>query len=260
LLSTVLMLFCLFQYNINGVLIAVILTPIVQLVVLVGLFFKTLKEYIQFSKLSLQTTFAKSLLSFSLMAFFSSVLLSYVEIGVRSMIVKKITEADAGVWTAMTNISRNYMVFSTSLFSLYVLPRFSGIFNVKEFKKELFSIYTTLLPLFGLGMVSIYFFREFIVSVIYPDFNGLAPLFKWQLMGDFVRLASVILAHQFLAKKMVKNFIFTEIFSLTLFFGLAYILCDKYGIEGVVIANLIRYLLYFVLVFFLVKRYFRKTN
>tara|TARA_B100001167_G_C16586334_1_gene219348 strand:- start:47 stop:574 length:528 start_codon:yes stop_codon:yes gene_type:complete len=175
------------------------------------------------------------------------------------MLIRKISEIDAGIWTAMLNISKNYMVFSNALFSLYVLPKFAGIHKIRDFKKELYSIYTTLLPLFGLGMIIIYFARNLLIQLVYPDFIGLAPLFKWQLMADFVKLASIILAHQFLAKKMVKSFIFSEIVSLALFFGLAYFLTDIYGVEGVVIANLIRYCLYFLLVLFLIIHYFKKN-
>ncbi len=86
------------------------------------------------------------------------------------------------------------------------------------------------------------------------------PLFKWQLLGDFIRLASVVLAHQFLAKKMVRNFIFTEILSIALFFSLSYYLTDLYGLEGVVIAHLVRYVIYFGVVLFLVWRYFNKQG
>ena len=259
LVSSALTIFFLFQYSIDGVLIAIAVTPVIQLLILLFIFIKTLKEYIHFSELSFKIPFAKDLLTFSLMSFFSIVLFNYVEIGIRSMLIRKISEIDAGIWTAMLNISKNYMVFSNALFSLYVLPKFAGIHKIRDFKKELYSIYTTLLPLFGLGMIIIYFARNLLIQLVYPDFIGLAPLFKWQLMADFVKLASIILAHQFLAKKMVKSFIFSEIVSLALFFGLAYFLTDIYGVEGVVIANLIRYCLYFLFFLFLIIHYFKKN-
>lgn len=259
-LSTLFLLYFLFNYNIDGVLLAIALTPILQLTVLLFVFLKELKGYLHFSGLSLKIPFAKSLLAFSLMSFFSTIVLNYVEIGIRSMLVHRISEADAGVWTAMTNISKNYMVFSGSLFSLYVLPKFAGIQTQKAFRKELGNIYKTLLPLFGVGMILVYVFRNFIIQMIYPDFSGLAPLFKWQLLGDFVRLASVVLANQFMAKKMVRHFIFTEMLSLGLFFGLAHFLVQIYGLQGVVIAHFIRYVVYFGVVAFLVWRYFNNHD
>lgn len=168
--------------------------------------------------------------------------------------------ADAGIWTAMTNISKNYMVFSGAIFTLYVLPKFAGIHNKSDFKAELFNIYKTLLPLFGIGMLLIYFLKDYVIQLIYPDFHGMAPLFKWQLMGDFVRLAALVFGYQFLAKKMVKNFIFSEVISLALFYVFSYYLVGKYGVEGVVMAHFLRYVVYFFVVLFLVFRYFRKQS
>ncbi len=138
-----------------------------------------------------------------MMSFCSTILLNYVEISIRSTLFKQISEYDAGVCTAMTNISKNYMVFFEAIFSMYVLPKFSRIKLKKEFTKELIYIYKTLLPLFGIGMLLVYFCREWIVNLIYPNFEGLSLLFKWQLIGDFVKLASIVLAHQFLARKLV---------------------------------------------------------
>src|SRR5690554_6060794 len=109
-------------------------------------------------------------------------------------------------------------------------------------------------------LLLIYFLREYVILIIYPDFHGMSPLFKWQLMGDFVRLASLVLGYQFLAKKMVKNLIFSEVISLGLFYFFAYFLADKYGVEGVVMAHFLRYVVYFFVVLFLVFRYFRKQQ
>jgi O-antigen/teichoic acid export membrane protein len=258
--SSGLMVWFLFQYNIEGVLIAIIITPAIQLSVLLFIFFKVLREYISFSKLTFKVPMLNVLLAFSLMSFFSTILLNLVTIEIRSMITERITEEDAGIWTAMTFISKNYMVFSGALFTLYVLPKFAGIHSEQKFKKELFSIYKTLLPLFGIGMLAVYFLREYLVLLIYPGFDDMLPLFKWQLLGDFIRLASMVLMHQFLAKKLVRSFIFSEVLSLSLFYILANYLVDQYGIEGVTIAHFIRYIIYFAVVFFLIMHYFNKQR
>jgi len=260
LLSAGLLVYCLINYNIEGALFAIAITPIIQLIVLLFIFFSVLKEYVQFSKLSFTKPMANGLLAFALMSFVSTVLLNLVEINIRTMITNNITEADAGIWTAMTNISKNYMVFSISIFSLYVLPKFASINTESGFRKELLSIYKTLLPIFALGMILVYFLREYVILIIYPDFTGMSPLFKWQLMGDFIRLASLVLMHQFLAKKLVRNFIFTEILSLVMFYVFANYLSTIYGVEGVVMAHFFRYIIYFFVVSFLVHRYFKKQN
>ena len=260
LLGAFLLVISLYNYNIDGALVAIAVTPILQLLVLLYIFFKTLKEYVKFSKLSLKIPFAKELLAFTLMSFVSTGLLSFVEIDIRTMIRNQITEADSGIWTAMTFISKNYMVFSASIFTLYVVPKFASIHTKKAFTLELKIIYKTLLPIFGIGMLLVYFLRDYVILIIYPDFTAMAPLFKWQLMADFVRLATLVLGHQFIAKKMVRNYVFSEILSLALFYFIARYLVVDYGIEGVVIANLIRSVIMFLVIFYLVMRYFRKQD
>ena len=259
-LSAILTVVLLLTDNIDGALIAIAITPALQFFVLLFIFIKVLREYVQFSKLTFKVPMANGLLAFSLMSFFSTVLLNYVEIDIRVMIQNKITMADAGIWTAMTNISKNYMVFSSAIFTLYVLPKFAGIHNRTDFKAELLNIYKTLLPLFGVGMLLIYFLRDYVIQIIYPDFLGMEPLFKWQLLGDFVRLAAIVLGYQFLAKKMVRNFIFSEVLSLALFYGFSYYFAGIYGVEGVVMAHFLRYVVYFFVVFYLVFRYFKKQR
>ncbi len=258
LLSAALTVVFLFQYNLEGVLVAIAITPVVQVSVMLFFFYKVLREYIQFKSLKLQSPMARALLAFTLMSFVSSILLPIVEIDIRGMLDDKLSGRDAGIWTNMTFISHNYMVFSGSIFTLYVIPKFAGIYDASNFKKEVISIYKTLLPLFAGGMILVFLFRNVIIDIIYPGQTEMASLFKWQLMGDFVRLASLVLAHQFLAKKLVMNFIFTEIMSLALFYGFAYYFTGIYGIEGVVMAHFLRYVVYFCVVLYLVSRYFRR--
>lgn len=258
--TSILMVIFLFEFNIDGVLFAIVLTPIIQLTTLLFLFFKVLREYVQFSEIKWKTPMLKMLLSFSLMSFFSTVLLNYVSIEIRAMIIDRITETDAGIWTAMTNISKNYMVFSSAIFTLYVLPKYAGIHTKKGFRQETGIIFKTLLPLFAVGMLFIYFFRNYIIEFVYPGFYEMSPLFKWQLVADFLRLITIILGYQLVAKKLVRSFIFTEVISLALYFGFARYLVDIYGVEGVVIANFIRYIIVIFIVWYFVNRYFRKSK
>jgi PST family polysaccharide transporter len=59
---------------------------------------------------------------------------------------------------------------------------------------------------------------------------------------------------------MVRNFIFSEVLSLALFYGFSYYFAGIYGVEGVVMAHFLRYVVYFFVVFFLVFRYFKKKR
>src|SRR5690606_7056653 len=82
----------LLNFNIDGVLIALVITPVIQLATLLFVFFRVLKEYIEFKNLKWKAPMLKLLLSFSIMSFFSTVLLNYVSIEIRAMIIRRITE------------------------------------------------------------------------------------------------------------------------------------------------------------------------
>jgi len=260
LISSALLLYGLFKHDINGVLIAIALTPFIQLLVILFVFGSVLKTQIKLKGLKLNSPFAKALLTFTAMSFISTVLINYIEIDIRSQITNKISGDQAGYWTAMLFISKNYMVFSSGLFTLYVIPRFAEIYSGHDFKKEVFHIYKTILPFFAIGMILIYLFRKFVIDLVYPGFLEMEPLFKWQLSGDFVRLSSLILAHQFLAKKMLFSYIITEFFSLILFYVFAKLLVDSYGIEGIVMAHLYRYIIYFIVVSLAIWYHFKNKN
>lgn len=260
LISSFLTIYFLYKFNLAGVLIAIASIPIIQVIVMLFVFIKVLKEYVQFSKIEFKTPLFKNLLAFSLMSFVSTILLNFVEADVRIMIENKIGTNGADVWTGMTTLSKNYMVFSGAIFTLYVIPKFSRIYNKKDFIKEVIAIYKTLLPLFAIGMIAIFIGRQLFIDYVFVNYTGMKPLFKWQLTGDFFRLISIVLAHQFFAKKLVKNFIFTEILSLVLFYVFANYLSGIYGVEGVVMGHLFRYVIYLLVVIFLVFRYFKLEN
>jgi len=160
----------------------------------------------------------------------------------------------------MLDLSKNYMAFSTILFTMYVIPKFALVNEKKHFFSEMGSVYKTILPMFGSGMILVYFLRYFLIDLIFPGFDAMAPLFKWQLIGDFIRLIGMVLSYYFISKKLVYYFISTEILSVGLFYIFAHYFIGIYGVEGVVIGHLIRYIVYLLVVLALVFYYVNKTG
>lgn len=254
--SVILLVFMVCIKHINGALFAIAITPIVQFLLVIYFYLRVVKDYIQFKKLSFSIPYKKQLLAFTLMSLASTFLGNFVEIYLRGSLTAQISEIDAGYWTGMTNISKQYLMFMSAILTLYVIPKFATINESSAFRKEVLSIYKTVLPFFAIGMLTIFFTREWVILIAKTEeFMGMKPLFKWQLLGDFIKLASVIVAHQFLAKKMVKQFIFTELFSLLTFYLLAMFFIKTMGAEGVVLAHFIRYILYFGLVIFVLRKH-----
>lgn len=253
-MASFLLIFSLYNYNIEGVLIAIAITPIIQFFVLVFIFGKTLNEYMKFSKLSFRFPMLKVLLGFTLISFTATVCSNFVEINFRNLISDKISENEAGIWTAMSSISKIYMQFLITIFSIYILPKYAKIHFSYAFKKEIKNIYKTLLPLVIIGMLIVYFFREILILLIYnDDFLGMKVLFKWQLLADLVRFIANILSFKFLAKNQVKYFVTTQLIGLVTYCICGHLLINHFFVEGLVIALLISNIIYFILVLYIMR-------
>ncbi len=238
-----------YQNRIEGALISVaIAESLICLITLVGIINRrSLVPLIKVNQISF--SFLKKMSSYSIMALFSAVILPLVLLAIRSYIIDNIGYKDAGFWEAMTRISKYYLMFVSSLMALYILPRFSEIDNIGEFRKEVFSFYKTVIPIFGIGLILIYFLRVFIVKVIFSDeFQPVEDLFLWQLLGDFVKVLSMVIAYQFLAKKMFWHYIITEAFLVIMLYITSTYLIKLYGVKGAVIGHFVSYLMYYAVV------------
>lgn len=255
-LGIILLITLLYYKLLNGALFAIAILPMIQFSVLFYFFSKTLKEYLDYKKISFTVPYRNKLFGFTIMSFVATLLGNFVELDLRGHLKNQISGADAGYWTAMTNLSKQYLMFSSAILTLYVIPKFTVIKTSVEFKKEVLYIYKTLLPLFAIGMMLIYFLKDWVIGITHgEEFLAMRPLFKWQLLGDFVKVASIIMAHQFFAKKMVKEFVITELFSLVLFYSLSTFFIKEMGAEGIVLAHFIRSIISFLIIIFLLRKY-----
>lgn len=256
-LGSIIVVTCAYQNGLFGGLLAITLIPFIQFISYLLLLSKSTWHQIKVKDLKWKIPFKKQLLSYSFMSLIVILFINLTDILLRDLIENKVSLAEAGYWTAMNSISKNYMQFSAALFPLYILPQYAKIKDTLGYRKEVSKIYKMLLPLLILGLLGIYFAREFIIRVLYSeDFLSMAPLFKWQLVGDFVKFIAIVLAYQFLAKKQVFNFIFTELLSVGLFYVFSVYFLNDFGTEGVVMANLLRYIVYLIVVCFILRHNF----
>jgi PST family polysaccharide transporter len=239
-----------YQNKIDGALISVVIAEaIIFLITLVGITNRqSLMPLIKVDSLSFN--FLKKMSSYSLMALFTAVLLPLVALAIRSYIIENIGYKFAGFWEAMTRISKYYLMFVSSLMALYILPRFSEIHDKKEFKKEVFNFYKSVMPILAIGLLIIYLLRSYIVSFVYTDeFSPVEDLFLWQLLGDFVKVLSMVIAYQFLAKKMFWHYILTEAFLVIILYITSVYFIDIYdGIKGAVVAHFVSYSMYYAII------------
>jgi PST family polysaccharide transporter len=141
---------------------------------------------------------------------------------------------------------------------VYYLPRLASLKTDIEINTEIISTAKIILPIVALLALIIFLNKHLIVKILFSDdFKPMLPLFKYQLIGDVIKIVSWLLAYQMLAKRMTKVFILSEIFFSSSFILLSIYFVKQNGLGGVSVAfclNTICYLIF--LIFFFRKKIF----
>ena len=242
-------LYLIYKNNIDGALVAVVIAPsLMFLITLVGILNRR-NLMNQIKIVSIDYTILKKFSTYAIMAVVTGIALPLILIGIRNYIIEVEGMKYAGYWEAMNRISSYYLMFINSIMTLYFLPRFSEIENIKEFRKEIFDFYKTIMPYFAGGLVVIYVLRNYIISfLLVDDFKPVEDLFFWQLLGDFVKVLSAVIAYQFIAKRMFIHFVITELFLIIMTYFSSIYLIDAFGVEGANIGHFVSYLLYYIVI------------
>ena len=98
------------------------------------------------------------------MALFSAVFGPLVYLAIRKNIILNLGLVTAGYWESMTRISSYYLLFVTTIISIYYLPKLIESKNNEETKNVFHSFYKFILPIFVFGLIVIYFMRFFIIK------------------------------------------------------------------------------------------------
>ncbi|HEY6144130.1 MAG TPA: O-antigen translocase [Flavobacterium sp.] len=239
--------FMILQFKTLGALLSIVISPALLFFVTAYIINKEFHffETIRFRYFDFQVI--KNLSSYSLMALVSSVLGPLVYLAIRKNVIGVVGLEQAGFWETITRISTYYMMFITTILSVYFFPKLAAAKNTQETKKTFWSFYKNILPLFVVALIVIYFARFFIIKLLFTDeFLPVTTLFFWQLLGDVLRSAAWILGFQFFAKKMTTAFIISEIGSLAVLYFLSNYLVLLFGIQGVAMAHALDNFLYLI--------------
>ncbi|MEY8847525.1 O-antigen translocase [Psychroserpens sp. XS_ASV72] len=248
-LGLLITLYLIYIEHIDGALVAAVIAPsLIFLITLVGIINRrSLIGQIKITNVSIEVL--KTFAPYAVMALVTSIALPLTSIMIRNFIIDELGIRQAGYWEAMNRISDYYLMFVTSIMTLYIIPRFSEIDNKEEFRKEVFDFYKSIMPIFGIGLLLIYFLRPFIVNLVFSDaFQPVEELFFWQLLGDFVKVLSIVIAYQFLAKKMFAQFIIIEIFLVVILYLTSIYLIELFGLKGAVMGHFFSYLMHYLIV------------
>lgn len=243
-----------FFFHLDGALIA--LSTNQSIVFLVLLFkLKKTKLTLEDFKQKFSISEGRKLSSYSMMTITTACTVPLSLMYIRDYIGDNLSLESAGYWQAMWYISSTYLMVITTALSTYYLPKLSELKEKKKIREELITGYKTVVPIVLFLSFSMYCMKGFIVNILFTeDFYPMLILFKWQLIGDVIKIISWLVSYLMIAKKMTRKFISTEILFSLIFVTLTVYFVDIYGLVGVTYAYATNYLLYLVVVFFMTKK------
>ena len=201
----------------------------------------------EFFRERFSTPTAKKYLQYTLMALVSAACVPVVQLLLRGNVISQLSLEQAGWWEGMNRISSMYLMVITTSFSVYYLPRLSEIQDRYGLKREIFKAYAVIVPMLLVGFTAIWFLRFFVIRLLFtPEFMPMEQLFGWQMLGDFFKICSWLLAYLMLAKAKTILFVSTEISFSLLYLALGFLLVKVNGVVGLNQAYLINYITYTV--------------
>lgn len=200
----------------------------------------------------------KAIGGYMLMAITTALTVPTSLIFIRNILINQVGWEAAGQWQAVWKISEIYLGVITMALSTYYLPRLSSLVGVDTIVSEIHKTARIVLPIVAILALSVYLLRDVAIWLLFTkEFNAARDLFAVQLCGDVIKIASWLYAYPMLSRGATKWFIGTELlFSLSFVF-FTHIFVSFLGVNGVTIAYLINYVIYFLITFLNVKRFAR---
>ncbi|MGJ0457038.1 O-antigen translocase [Aliarcobacter cryaerophilus] len=244
-----------FQLNIIGALYALVINQSVVFFITLLFVMKSNWFKIVYFKQGIDKETLVKLIKYSFMAITSVLTVTISQIIIRNYIGENLGWDSAGYWQGIYYISSIYLMIITTSLSVYYLPKLSSIKDKIELKKEILNGYKIIIPIVIILASFIYFIKEYVIIIAFDEkFMPMIELFKWQLIGDVIKIASWLLSYLMLAKALTKYFIFTEIFFSFTWIGLTLLMIEKFGLIGSTYAFTINYLLYLIGVYIIIKK------
>ncbi|MCC6338286.1 MAG: O-antigen translocase [Myxococcales bacterium] len=233
--------------GVQGALLALIVTPVATFLGAVLLVRRTewwplLKQRPRFDRGEL-----KGLSRFTAMSVTTAVCGPVAMIVLRDYLAAHASWQEVGYWQGVWKISEVYLMVATLSISTYFLPRLSELKDPAELRREILQGYKTLLPLVALTAAGIFVFRTLLIRLLFaPGFEPMEHFFLFQLIGDFFKIGSWVVAHLMLAKATTRLFIISEIVFSGAFVGWSLFFVKHFGAVGVTYAFALNYLTYWI--------------
>lgn len=168
----------------------------------------------------LSERYSHPLMGYLLIGAVSGVVAQLMQIAVRMMMSHKFGDDVAGYWQASWRLSEAYLAVLAQTIAMVLLPRYSRATTQQSLKKAV----TQGVILFAGGALLlcgfVFYFANALTLLLFSDkFVDAVEFIRVQVIGDFLKIISWVLAYVMLAKGSVKMFMLTEIIAGILFVG-----------------------------------------
>lgn len=190
---------------------------------------------------------ARRLGAYALMAATSAVATPLAHVFIRDRLASDLGWVNVGLWQALWKISELHLMLLTTTLSVYLLPRFSEIRDPEELAREVRVGYRFVLPLSVATCSVIYLLRTPLVhGLLTAEFLPLVALLGVQLVGDFLKINSWVMAYTMVSHAMTVIFVLTEVVFALLLSVSTVVMARHWGLLGATAAYPLTYALYWV--------------
>ena len=243
-------------FGVQGALLSFVLSP--AIVFFISWYLVRRQQWVHYNFLAIKTNknVLKSLSRFALMAINNAVVGAIAQIAIRTFITGHMDLTVAGIWDGMNRLSAAYLLLITTSIQVYYLPTLSFIKNNKLLWKEIIKTEKIIMPITFLMFVAIFFCRGLIINVLFTkEFYLMKSVFALQLFGDFIKIASWIIAYTMYAKAMTKNLIITDNIFTFIYVAISYIFLNhtNFGLNSVYYAFILNNCIYLVFMYFFMR-------
>lgn len=182
---------------------------------------------------------------FAMMALVTALVSPVSQIVIRNFITNSYGLDAAGFYEAINRISSMYLTIITISLTSYYLPKLSETQGDMAIRHEIFKVAKIVLPALMFMCVVIFLTRGIIIKILFAEsFSVMKSFFPAQLLGDFLKVTSWLIAFQIIAKAKYKLYIITEVvFSASLVF-LSFFYIKRFGVVGATYAYATNYFLH----------------
>lgn len=198
----------------------------------------------------------KDIGKYMLMAITSALTVPTSMIFVRNILIDQVGWEATGQWQAVYKISEVYLGVITMSLGTYYLPRLASVTGVNAIIREIHKTARVIIPIVAAMALGVYLLRDVAISLLFTEaFRNARDLFAIQLTGDVIKILAWLYAYPMLSRGATRWFMTTEIVFTMSFVILTYFLVPQHGVMGANIAYAINYFVYFIVMFFCVRRY-----